>query len=109
MSTNAYWSEQTIRWATTPGTYFGWHVSTSGSSHELHPFDSAEQQASFVSAIRKVLPKHERDRADFYAALAALDTLGNEYEREMGFLQHHAAPFDEAVYDAAQAWIEKHL
>lgn len=112
MSLNAYESAQLVRWG--PGQtkrYEGFYVSHSSHTDTVHPFAKGER-AKFVKAVRSAIP--EPQRSDGYtawtcAALAAVELLGDDYQRENGALAHRFPELAEAVSAAAEAWIEANL
>jgi hypothetical protein len=82
MSTNAYESEQIISYGTAPVHYFGFCLSTSGSSLEAHPFNSAADRGRWLSEIGAALPASFDDYQKRIAAvLLMFDAWGDEEQQ----------------------------
>jgi hypothetical protein len=71
MALNAYPSEQRIFYSDEPTSYYGFHVTGTYFTDEIHPFESEQERDRFVGAVQERTSLEEHD-AFIAAALAAL-------------------------------------
>ena len=108
MALNAYRSEQRVYYRDEPTTYYGFHVTGSSFSDEIHPFTADEERRAFVEAVTSGLPLDDYDRF-IVAALAALATYGSEWQVDANeyALQDAYPQEDRAALDAAEEFMRQ--
>jgi len=84
MSMRAYESEQRISFRPRPETYYGFHVSGTATSDEIHPFRTQAERAAFVETVASGLTLSDKDERLIVAALAALAVYGTDAQAEGG-------------------------
>ena len=108
MALNAYPSEQRIFSSDEPTSYYGFHVTGTYFTDEIHPFESEPERARFVEAVgeRTSLDKHD---AFIAAALAALAVYADDARAQAyRFTLTDAYPEHfEAALTAAQKFVEQ--
>ncbi len=108
MGLNAYASEQRIFYSDGPATFYGFHVSGTSFSDELHPFVTEDERAQFIERVTNGLDLPDCDRFAV-AALAALATYGNEWQTDQNeyTLTDYFAAHAKAALDAARVFVDE--
>ena len=107
MALNAYPSEQRIFYSDEPKSYYGFHVTGTYFTDEIHPFTSEAERARFVEAVHDRTSLEERD-AFIASALAALAVYADARAQAYRFALTDAYPEHcEAALAAAQQFIER--
>jgi len=108
MALNAYLSEQRVFYSKEPSRYYGFHVTGTYFTDEIHPFESKAERARFIEAVQKRTSLEERE-AFIAAALAALAVYADDARAQAyRFALTDAYPEHcEAVLEAAQKFVEQ--
>lgn len=107
MALNAYASEQRVFYSEEPTSYYGFQVTGTSFSDDIHPFASAAERARFLESVRKGTSLRGYD-SFIVAALAALTTYGEGATAEVNdYTLRDAFPDDaDAALEAAQEFIK---
>jgi hypothetical protein len=108
MALNAYPSEQRIFYADEPTRYYGFHVTGTYFTDEIHPFESEAERARFVEAVQERTGLEQRE-AFIAAALAALAVYADDARAQTyRFALTDAYPEHcEAALAAAEKFVEQ--
>jgi hypothetical protein len=108
MALNAYLSEQRIFYSDEPTSYYGFHVTGTYFTDDIHPFESEPERARFVEAVRE-RTSLEKHNVFIAAALAALAVYADDARAQAyRFTLTDAYPEHcEAVLAAAQEFAEQ--